>query len=134
MAEVLIRKAALFRSKEQGNAASRETLSNPASALLEVSDRMLRLAAVQRGSADNQRAVGYGFRDRLEFLGTREQRLGSNGRTRFPKCQFERIHNSQMKEPKIAHGARRGPNVERVARRNQNNAQSFKFGTCGQGF
>lgn len=79
MTKVLVRKSPLFGSKEQGNAGSRETLSNQASALLEVSDRMLRFAAVQRGSADNQRAVGYGFSDRLEFLGTHEQRLGSNG-------------------------------------------------------
>src|SRR5712692_1090431 len=132
MAEVLIRKAALFRAEEKSHAARCETLADYPCGFFDPSDMVSWIAAAERRCAHNQRTVRDGFRDTLELLRSCQQRRGPHGSPRFAKCQFEGLYHAQMRESEIAHRARRGADVERVPRVDQHHAQPFEFVLLGQ--
>jgi hypothetical protein len=131
--EVFIRKTAFFRTKEKGDAAAGEMFAQESRGLLEAANRVLRLAAADRGGPDNERAIRHSFRDGLKFFGAGEQWGGADGGARFAKCQFIRIHDAKMEEAEVAHGASGGANVERIARLDENDAQVVELGKGRQG-
>ena len=107
-------------------------LSNQLCSLLQISHRVLLIAAAQRGRTDNQRAIRHRLRQGFEFLSLREQRCGSHGGTRFAKGQFEQIHHTQMQKAKVAHRACSGANIQRIPRVHQHHAQPFECVLSGQ--
>ena len=84
------------------------------------------------GGSDDKRAVLDGIGERLEFLGTRKQQRGANGRTCLAKSQFIGVHNTEMEKAEVAHGASSGADVERVARCDKNDSKSVEFGVGRQ--
>ncbi len=113
--------------------AADEVLSKESPGLLEAAYRVLRLAAADGGSANNEGAIRDGFGDRFEFFGAGEQWLSTNGGTRFAKGRFVGIHDAQMEEAEVTHGASGSTDVERIARLDEDNAQEVGFGVRRQG-
>jgi hypothetical protein len=96
--------------------------------LIQAADGMLQLTMSDGGGSDDQCAVLNGFGDGFEFFGTGEQRLGTDGGTRFTKCQFIGIHNAKVEEAKVAHSAGSGADVEGISWCDKNDAQGIGFG------
>ncbi len=78
-------------------------------------------------------AILDGFSDGLELFGFGEQRRGADGGTGLAKGQFVGVHNAKMEKAKVAHGARGGADVERVARGHKHHPQPVGFGISCQG-
>ena len=133
VADVLIGEAALFRTKEKGDAAAPEALADEARGFVEAPDGVPQFAAADGGGSDDEGAVCDGVGHGLEFLGAGEQRRSSDSGTRFAKRQLERIHHPEMKEAEIAHGAGGGADVQRVARIHEDDAQVVELGEGRQG-
>jgi len=127
MAEVLIGQANFFRAEEQGDAAGAQPLADQSCAGFERPDGLLEYAPADRGCADNEGAVGNGFRQAGEFARARQNGRGANRGTRLTKCRFERIHKTQIEKSKIAHGASGRADIERVARGDEHNAETVEF-------
>ncbi len=127
MAEVFIREAKLLRAKQNRDGTCGEMLAYRASARLEAAQRMLQIAMTNGGGADYERAVGHSVRDGSVFLGAGQNRSAAHGGTRLAKGAFERIHHSQVRAPEVAHRAGGRADVERISRRNENDAQAIEF-------
>ena len=81
---------------------------------------MLKLASGGHGRADHQGAVGDGFGQRRVLPGRGEHVARMNRRAGFAERHVVRIHQAQLGEAEVAHGSRRGADVQRVPRRHQN--------------
>ena len=132
MAEVLVGEATLLRAKQNSNKATDKMLAEEACGLVQAADRVLQLPKAHGSGAHNQGAIFDGLRDGLELFGFGEQRLGTNGGTGFAKGQFVGIYDAQMEKAEVAHGARGGADIERVARGDKNDPQAVGFGIGGQ--
>ncbi len=97
-------------------------------------ERVLQDAAADGGGSNHERAVGDGFCNGVVLFGLRKQRGSSDGRTRFAKGRVVGVHQAQAKEAKVAHGARRSANVERIARGHEDDAQAVEFYWSTQGW
>ena len=95
--------------------------------MLEAANGMLRLAAANGCSADNERAIRDGFGDGFEFLAAGKKWLSANGGTRFAEGQVVGIHDAQMEEAEIAHGPGGSANVEGIARLDEDDAQMVEL-------
>jgi len=129
MAQIFIGEAALFRTEQKGDMAGGETLAEKSGGLIEAANRVLQPSRANGGGSDNERAILDGFGDGLEFRGLPKQRLGANSGTRLAKRQLIGIHDAQMEEAKVAQGAGRCANVERIARCNEHDPQVVGFGS-----
>jgi hypothetical protein len=85
VAEILIRKAALLRTKEKRNAAAGEMLAENTGGLIEAPDRVLQLTEANGGRSNNESAILDGLSDSLELFGAGKQRRGAHGGTRLAK-------------------------------------------------
>ena len=103
-------------------------LAEQTGGLTQAADRVLQLTLADGGSSDDQCAIFNGFGDGSELFGSGEQRLGTNGGTRFTKSQLIRVHDAKMEEAEVAHGAGDGADVERIARVDENDAQIIELG------
>ena len=101
--------------------------SNRASAWLEAAQRMLQIAMTNGRGTDYERAVGHSLRDGRVFFGAGQNLGAAYGRTRLAKGVFKRIHDPQVRAPKVTHRASCRADVERISRRNENDAQAIKF-------
>lgn len=88
---------------------------------------MLQVAVTNGRSADYERAVGNRFRDGSVFLGIGQHLRPTHRGTRLAKGAFERIHHPQVRAPEVAHRASSRPNIERISRRNEDDAQAIEF-------
>jgi hypothetical protein len=133
MAEVFIGEATLFRTEKQGNTAAGRMLAEEAGGLVQAAHGVLQLPKANRSGSNNESAILDGFSNGLEFFGFGEQRRGADGGTGLAKCQFVGVHDAKMEKAEIAHGARGGADVERVARGDKNDPQAVGFGISWQG-
>ena len=101
--------------------------ANRASARLEAAQRMLQIAMTNGRGADYERAVGHSVSDGCVFLGAGQNRSAAHGGTRLAKGALERIHHPQVRAPEVTHRARGCADVERISRRNENDAQAVEF-------
>lgn len=108
-------------------------LVDDAPSLFEAANGVLRLATANGGGTYNQGAVRDGFGDRFKFFGARKQWLRTDGGTRFAKGQFVRVYDAKMQKAEIAHSARGGPNVQGIARLDEDDMQAVGFGIRRQG-
>jgi hypothetical protein len=132
VAEVLIRKATLFRAEEKRNAASGKALADEGSGLLKAADRVLQLTLPNGSGSNNEGAIVDCFSEGLELLGMREQGRGADGGTRFSKSHLVGVHHTEMEEAKVAHDAGGGADVEGIPRFDENDAQVIEFGVRRQ--
>ena len=133
MAEVFIGEATLLRAEKQGNKAAGRMLAQMTRGLVEPADRVLQLPKSYGGGPNNKRAILDGFSDGLELFGFGEQRRGADGGTGLAKSQIVGVHDAKMEKAKVAHGARGGADVERVARGHKHHPQPVGFGISCQG-
>ena len=69
MREVLAREAALLRAEDEGDAAvAGELILNERRQLRQRNDRLLGLAMLERACANDERAIGYRFREGLRLF------------------------------------------------------------------
>ena len=92
-------------------------------AVLQTADGVLQLAMSHAGGADHQAAIGHRVGQAGEFLGFLQQRRGAHGGPRFAEGHIVGIDHAQARKAEIGHGARGGADIERIARRNQDDAQ-----------
>jgi hypothetical protein len=133
MGEVFIGKAALFGAEEKGDAAGGEALPDDGCSLLQALDGMLRAAAPQGGGADDEGAVGDGFRDGLEFFGAGQEGRRAHRGTGFAKGKFVGVDYAKVEEAEVTHGAGGSADVERVAWRNEDDVEAVGLGWYEQG-
>ena len=76
-----------------------------------------------RCSTNDQGAVRDGIGDGLELPGGLEQGGGADGGDRLPERDVVRVDDAQRVATEILHCARRGPDVQRIPRRDQNDYQ-----------
>ncbi len=116
VAEVFIRKAALFRTEKKGDVAAGQMLVEKTRGLLKAANGVLQLTEADGGGTDDQTAIFHGCGDGLEFFGLGEQRLGADGGPRLAKSQFVGVHHAKMEKAEVAHGAGGSADVEGIAR------------------
>ena len=88
---------------------------------------MLQVAMTDGGGAHHERAVSDGVGNGSVFLGVPQNLSATYCRTRVAKGAIKRIHNPQVRAPEVAHGAGGRANVERISRRNEDDAQAIEF-------
>ena len=92
---------------------------------------MLELAMADGGGANDQRAVGDGIGDCLEFFRGGQQGGRADGRARLAKRGVEGVDESETLKAEVRHGARRRANVERIARGHQDDTEAVGFHGAG---
>ena len=75
------------------------------------------------GGASDEPAIGYGFSDSGKDLSIFENVVGVDGGSSFFERDVIGIDKAQLCEAEVAHGARHGSYIERIARRDQNDPQ-----------
>ena len=123
----------LFRTEQERDIARSEALANRSRAILQATDGVTQCAASHGSGSDNQRAISDGLRNVLEFLRVRKQRRGTDRGTCLTKGRIVGVHDAQMQETEVAHGASGRANVERVACGHQHDAQTVEFSVSRQG-
>lgn len=132
MAEVFVGEAALFGAEEKGDAAGGEALANQRSGLLEALDGMLHFTVADGCGANDEGAVRDGFGDGGEFFGGGENRGSADGGARFAEGQFVGIHDAEVEEAEVAHGASGCADIERIARVDEDDAEAVGLGVRSQ--
>ena len=84
---------------------------------------MLQRAMADGSGADHQGAIRDGLGQRADIRGRLQHVLRLHGGAGFAKRDVVRIHQPQFGESEIAHGARGGADVQRIARRHQDHAE-----------
>jgi hypothetical protein len=133
VAEVFVGEAALFRTKQEGDTACRKALADETRALFKALDRVLQFARADRCGSDDERAVSNSFGDSLELLGMGKKRQCADRGVRFAKGQFVGVHDAEVEESEVAHGAGGRADVEGIARVDEDDAQVVELGWRGQG-
>src|SRR5512132_2520699 len=92
--------------------------------------RMLQFTMPYGCCTDDERAIRDGFTDSCELPSSREQRRGGNGGDGLPERYLIGINHAQNFATEVLHGSCGGSDVERIARRDQNDnkIQSNKSG------
>ena len=107
-------------------------LADQPGTIFQASQRVLYSPMPHRCRTHHESTVGNGITDIVIFFGAGQQIRRADSGAGRPECLLVRVHYSQMGKTKIAHGASRGPDVERVAGRNQHNTQAIEFKGSGQ--
>jgi hypothetical protein len=84
---------------------------------------MLQSAMSEGCGAYHQRAVGDGRGDAREFAGRSQQRRGADSRTGLAKGHVIWIHDAQIGESEVGHGARRRADIQWIARGDQHDRE-----------
>jgi len=132
VAQVFVGEAGFLGTEKQRDVARCEAFTDQACAGLEASKRVLQIAMAHSRGSHDERAVRHSFRHRAEFFCARENRSASHGGTSFAKRRFVGIHDTQMYATEIAHRARSRADVQRIARRDQHDAQAVEFARSRQ--
>jgi hypothetical protein len=94
---------------------------------------MLKIAMSDGGGANDKRAIGDSLGDGGEFLGSGKNiGRGPHGRACTFKSYIIGIHDSQMEETEIAHGAGGCADIEGVTSVDQDDAQAIEFNRSRQ--
>ena len=127
VAEVVVRETHLFGTKQEGDSLRLQALADAASTVFQPMEWLVPFTAAQGCSSDNKRAIGNGVGYALVLFCMLEHRGGTHSRAGFAKGQCVRVYDSQAEEPEVTHGAGSGPEVERVPRSHQDDAQVVGF-------
>lgn len=125
MTEVVIGEAALFGSKQQRHT-GRNLRSNPRDRIRQRNRLVLELPVSPGCCPDDQRAIRYGLSNARTFTRIRQQIGSAHGRFCLSERRAVRIHETKARESKIAHGARRGANVQRIPRGHQHHGYTVE--------
>ena len=116
VAEIFIRKAALFRTKKKSDSVASQMFTEKTRGLIETADGVVQLTEADRGGSNDKSAILDGFGDGLELFGMGEQRLGADGGARLAKSHLVGVHHAKMEEAEVTHGAGGSADVEGIAR------------------
>ena len=132
MAHIVVREAEFLRTEKERDFVSSEPAPDQASAVFQAPERLLQCPVADRGGADDQRAIGHGFGNGFELFGACEHVRRTDGGARLTKRGLVRIHDAQVAEAEVAHGAGGRADIQRVARRDEHDAQAVELGLSGQ--
>ena len=133
IAERFIREANFFGAEYERDGTGSELLEDDPRAFLQSPDGMVQFPVADGSGAHDQRTIGHGFGNGLEFFRACEHGGGAHGGARFAERDLVGIYDAQAKETEIAHGAGGGADIERVARAYQDDAQGVEFSSVVQG-
>src|SRR4029077_7013404 len=105
MTEIVVREADLLRAEQKRDAVRSKTFADQTRAVFQAAERMVQGPMADGCSAYDQRAIGHGFGDALELFGALEHIGCADSRARLSKRRLIGIHDAQMAESEIAHGA-----------------------------
>jgi len=95
---------------------------------------VLQPALPDGGGADNKGAIGYGIGDGVILCSAgKDVRCGTDCGPGLPKRRLKRINHPQVRNTEVAHGTGGSPEIERVARGHQDDAQAIEFRGSWQG-
>ena len=109
--------------KTNATGAAGQGAEDQARAILEAADGVLQLAVAYAGGADDEAAIGHGVGEGGEFLGFLEQGRGADGGAGFAEGDVVGGDDAEAREAEVGHGAGGGADVERVARRDEDDTQ-----------
>jgi hypothetical protein len=119
----------LFRPEDQGDASATPGLVvHDLSQIGKRNDLLFGLAIGEGSSAHDQRAVGDGFGEARGLHRSFEQLRRTHGRACLAPMRSVGCNDGQARKAKVGHGARRRANVERVARRDENDLDAVALG------
>jgi hypothetical protein len=133
--EVFAHEAALFRSEDEGNAAAAvEFMLDDRSECGWRNGGLLGLAASKRGGAEDEGAMGDRLLQGFRACGSFEEFFRADGGAGFAPVGLVGCDNGEAGEAEVGHGARRGADVERVARGDEDDVDRIEMGCGGQSF
>jgi len=133
MAEVFVRKPEFFRTEQQRYRRIGKPPANQLRSVFETPDGVLQLAMANRGCAYHQGAIGDSFRHGGELLRRLEQRRRAYGGACFAERHVVGVDDAQPRKAEVRHSARRSPDVERVARGDEDDADAVVPGLMAIG-
>ena len=123
--EVIASEAALFRAKEDSDAAAAcDFALDDGRQIREGDDRLVGLAAIERCGADDEGGIGDGLGDGCRFVGGLQKIFGANGGFGFAPVVFIRRNDGKAIEAEVGHGASSRPYIEGVARRDEDDGEA----------
>ena len=123
MAEVFVRQAAFFGTKQKSHSPAEKLRADEPGALFQPHERMLELAPAGCRRAYHEHAVGNGFSHAWKLSRIQKDLRRADGRPRLAKRSFERFHDAQIGEAEVAYGPRGRADIERIARVDQNDGE-----------
>ncbi len=123
--EVFAGEAVLFRTEDKDDAAAAvEFARHKRGQVGEGDDRLLGLAVGKRAGADYQGGCGHGLGKSGGFNGVGEQPGCANGRTGFAPMGRPGGDDGEAREAEVGHGAGHRPDVEGVARGDEDDVET----------
>lgn len=101
--------------------------------LVEADDGLVGLAMGQGSGAEDERAVADGFGESRGLICALEQFCGSHCGFCFAPVRFIRGDNGEVREAEVGHGTSHCADVERVARRDEDDSDAIALLRCKQG-
>lgn len=121
VAHRFVGQAIFLGTEEDGRTASvGEQMPSPS---LQAMKRLIRFAVIAARGANDQRAIGDGVGDGLEHTNRLHYHRGVDGRLRFAEGDVVGLHQAEIEEPEVTHGARRRTDIEWIARVHQHHAE-----------
>lgn len=122
MSKVLAGQAMLFRAKDNGNAAAAlQFLLDERPQRRQRYGQLLWLAIGERACARHQRAIRHGLCKGRRLPRAGQQFGRSNGGLCLAPVRRVRRNHGKLRKAKVGHGARGRPDIQRVARRDEDN-------------
>ena len=92
----------------------------------------MQFAIPNRCCTHDEAAVVNSFFDRRKFRRLRKERSGAYSGNRLAKCLLKRRDQAQIESAEVTHHARRGANIQRIARADKHDAQILEVGWRAQ--
>src|SRR5581483_7138955 len=102
VAKVVVRKAALFRTKQDRDPATCERPADESGPRFECPQAMSQFSVPRRRGSDYERAISHRFRDAAKFFSASKQWRSADRGTCLAESQFVGIHYPQALESEIA--------------------------------
>ena len=127
--EVLTGEPSLLGTKDERDAAAALSLiRDKLCGIGQCNDRLFGLAAGEAGGSEDKDAADERFAQSFGYASRFEQRFRSNSGFGFAPVRFIRCDHSEVREAEVGHGARHSSDVERIARRDEDDVEIVEAG------
>ena len=127
--EVFAGEAAFFGTEDEGDTALvGEFGLDEWREVWQRNDWLFGFAVSKCPSAEDKGAIGDGFAEGIGFAGGLEQVFGADGGLSFAPVWLVGVNDSEMGEAEVGHGASGRSNIERVARRDEDDGEPGEMG------
>jgi len=132
--EIFQGQAAFLRAEDESDvAAAGKLFLDEGRQFRQRNHRLLGLSVVERGCADDERAIGYRVGQGLSVAGILEKVRGANGRFRLAPMGLVGSNHGEAPETEVGHGPRRRSYIEGIARGDEDDVEAVAMGFGEQG-